>query len=166
VTRDYSGDVNALRATLLDATGSVSLYGTTPPRADTAEERITRAAMRLVDRVRSLPLDGLVVYDVQDESGRLGLPRPFPFMPMIDSRQYAARLRDLSGRPVVVYKAVGPMSEADWQPWLTETRDVFGLFYAGWRRDRRTPLVWPEREPAAHSEGPRWLPVFCLASRL
>ncbi|MCC6626445.1 MAG: hypothetical protein IT340_03470 [Chloroflexi bacterium] len=105
-----------LRAKLLDARGWVSLYGTTPPRADATEERIALAATRLAERVRRLPLDGLVVYDVQDESDRIGLPRPFPFLPMIDSRRYAARLRDVSGRPVVVYKAVGPMNEADWPP--------------------------------------------------
>jgi hypothetical protein len=48
----------------------VSLYGTTPPRADAGVEAVVRAADRLTERVHGLSLDGLVVYDVQDEAGR------------------------------------------------------------------------------------------------
>lgn len=54
----------------------VSLYGTTPPRADASEDAVVRASNRLAERVRGLSLDGLVVYDVQDEAGRTLVPFP------------------------------------------------------------------------------------------
>src|SRR5262245_58314178 len=92
----------------------VSLYGTTPPRADAGAETIARAAERLAERVRALPLDGLVVYDVQDEAGRTPVPRPFPFLPTIDPRAYGRRLRELTGRPIVTYKCVADMTAAAW----------------------------------------------------
>ena len=63
---------------LLDPNRFAFLYGTTPPRADASEERVQRAASRLSVRTQGMDLDGLVVYDVQDESGRTSEPRPFP----------------------------------------------------------------------------------------
>src|SRR5439155_23969276 len=82
---------------LLDRAQPVFLYGTTPPRHGTSEEEIETAAGKLVERLTRLTLDALVVYDVQDESSRTSLPRPFPFLPTLDSRVYARRLIDLTG---------------------------------------------------------------------
>ncbi len=112
---------------LRDAGGFVSLYGTTPPRADASEERVARAAERLAERVAGLALDGLVVYDVQDETGRTPTPRPFPFLPTIDPRGYARTLRERTGLTPIAYKCVATMTEAEWTPWLTETRHDYGL---------------------------------------
>ena len=118
-----------LREKLHDPGHFVSVYGTTPPRADAPEERIARAADRLATRMRGLRLDGLVVYDVQDEAGRTPVPRPFPFLPTIDPRDYTRRLRDLTGRQIITYKCVADMTEAGWDPWLTETRHTYGVDY-------------------------------------
>lgn len=117
------------RAKLLTARESVALYGTTPPRAGAGDERIARAAERLAERVRRLPVDGLVVYDVQDEAGRTEQARPFPFLPTLDSRRYANRLTALTGLPTIAYKYIAGMTEAAWQPWLTETAQRYGIRY-------------------------------------
>ena len=105
----------------------VSLYGTTPPRADAGAEAVVRAANRLTERVHGLSLDGLVVYDVQDEAGRTSAPRPFPFLPTIDPCVYSRRLRELTGKPTVTYKCVADMTEARWASWLTEARRDYGI---------------------------------------
>lgn len=44
------------------------------------------ATEKLVARMRRLPLDGFVVYDVQDETSRIAAPRPFPIVPTVDAR--------------------------------------------------------------------------------
>jgi hypothetical protein len=149
-----------LRARLHDMTRFVSLYGTTPPRADADEERVARAAERLAARVRGLSLDGLVVYDVQDETGRTPVPRPFPFLPTIDPRAYSRRLRDLTGLPTITYKCVADMTEAGWTPWLTETRRDYGvdhLSLVGLPSSRGVsstlPLPQATRLAAAHPAG-------------
>jgi 5,10-methylenetetrahydrofolate reductase len=117
-----------LRSALLDPQRRfVFLYGTTPPRADAAEDRILRAAARLAERTRGLDLDGLVVYDVQDESGRTSEPRPFPFLPTLDSRTYARLLEATTGRPAITYKCVAQTDESEWQGWLDETAKRYGL---------------------------------------
>ena len=109
-----------LQSKLLDASQRVLLYGTTPPRAGTPPDQIDAAADKLAARLAGLPLDGVVVYDIQDETGRTSQPRPFPFVGTVDPREYATHFR----LPTIVYKALGMMPEANWRAWLAETRGM------------------------------------------
>ena len=88
-----------LRAKLPDPGQSIFLYGTTPPRLGTPAEQVAAAADKLAARLAGLPLDGVVLYDIQDETGRTQLPRPFPFVGTIDPRDYAKLFR----LPAIVY---------------------------------------------------------------
>jgi 5,10-methylenetetrahydrofolate reductase len=103
------------------------LYGPTPPRLDSAESDIASAAAKLVARIKTLPLDGIVVYDVQDESSRTSEPRPFPFLPTLDSRIYSKMLNGLTGVPVIAYKCVAQMEKEDWKAWLNQAAQTYGL---------------------------------------
>ena len=118
-----------LRATLLDTTQQVLLYGTTPPRRGSSDEVVQSAAEKLVARIRPLAVDGIVVYDIQDESGRTNLPRPFTFTGTIDPRVYSQLLARLSGLPVITYKCVGMATEGEWHEWLEETTRSYGIGY-------------------------------------
>jgi len=118
--------VSRLKEALLDPRQSVLLYGTTPPRAGADEALVARAAQSLAHRVRDLPLDGLVVYDIQDESGRTQHPRPFAFTGTVDPRRYARRLGWLTGKPAITYKCVGEADEPAWQAWLGESARDYG----------------------------------------
>jgi hypothetical protein len=109
-----------LQSKLLDPSQQVLLYGTTPPRAGTPPDEIDSAADKLAARLAGLPLDGVVVYDIQDETGRTSQPRPFPFVGTVDPREYATHFR----LPTIVYKALGMMPEANWRAWLAETRGM------------------------------------------
>jgi hypothetical protein len=106
-----------LKAKLLDPGQAVLLYGTTPPRLGTAPEAVAAAADKLAARLAPLPLDGLVLYDIQDETGRTALPRPFPFAGTLDPRDYAGHFR----LPAIVYKALGNIDEPRWRAWLAES---------------------------------------------
>ena len=108
-----------LKAKLPDAGETVLLYGTTPPRLGTSPENVALAAEKLATRLANLPLDGVVLYDIQDETGRTELPRPFPFVSTIDPREYAKRFR----LPAIVYKALGMMEERDWRAWLQDSKN-------------------------------------------
>src|SRR6185312_17401505 len=120
-----SGSV--LKEKLLDPASGVLLYGTTPPRTGTAEDAVRAAADKLAARLASLPLDGVVVYDIQDESGRTAVPRPFAFTGTIDPRAYARLLAERTGRPSIAYKSLGAMDEPGWQAWLDESARDFGV---------------------------------------
>jgi hypothetical protein len=118
-----------LREKMLHSSAPVILYGTTPPRAGTSEEKTQFAAERLAERVQSLPLDGLVVYDVQDESDRTDEPRPFPYVPTQEPRPYAHLLQERTGLPPIAYKCIAGLSAASWHDWLTAAADTYGLSF-------------------------------------
>src|SRR5512138_3236038 len=103
-----------LRSKLADPSRRLRLYGTTPPRAGTPPEQVDAAAEKLAARLSRLPLDALVVYDIQDETGRTAAPRPFPFTGTLDPRDYARLFK----HPTIVYKALGNVDEAAWSAWL------------------------------------------------
>ncbi len=112
---------------LLDPARFITLYGTTPPRADAPAERVVRAAQRLAARIAALALDGVVVYDVQDEDGRTDLPRPFPYLPTIDPRVYGQTLRAALDTPLITYKCIADMTEETWPLWLDEAQNGYGV---------------------------------------
>ena len=58
----------------------IVLYGITPPKKGTALEKIEEIAARQIERLQDLNIDGLILYDIQDEKSRTEVERPFPFM--------------------------------------------------------------------------------------
>jgi hypothetical protein len=121
-----------LRAKLLDPAQEVLLYGTTPPREGTPPAQIDAAADKLAARLAGLPLDGVVVYDIQDETGRTQAARPFPYMGTVDPRRYGALLKQRLRIPPITYKALGTLDEAHWRAWLADSEsDVQFLSIVG-----------------------------------
>jgi 5,10-methylenetetrahydrofolate reductase len=116
-----------LKEKLLDPGSTVLLYGTTPPREGSDAGAVESAATKLAARLAPLPLDGIVVYDIQDESGRTDQPRPFSFSGTIDPRGYSSLLAGRTGRPAITYKCVGDLDEAAWQRWLAEAAREHGV---------------------------------------
>ncbi|HZM34364.1 MAG TPA: hypothetical protein VFC18_07690 [Burkholderiales bacterium] len=116
-----------LKSKLADPAQGVLLYGTTPPRLGTAATDVDSAVEKLAARLSGLPLDGLVVYDIQDETGRTATPRPFPFSGTLDPRGYAAALEQRLGLPAITYKALGEADEAQWSTWLFEAAHLHRL---------------------------------------
>ena len=116
-----------MQAKLLDPRQPVLLYGTTPPRAGSPDDAVRVAADRLAERLRRLPIDGVVVYDIQDESGRTSIPRPFAFTGTIDPRDYSRILARLVGKPAISYKCVGALDEPAWSAWLGDAAQVYGI---------------------------------------
>jgi len=103
------------------------LYGTTPPRLGTPPGEVEVAADKLAARLKGLPLDAVVVYDIQDETGRTELPRPFPFVRTIDPRAYSRLLVERCSRPAITYKSLGRLDEAAWNAWLDESARDYGV---------------------------------------
>ena len=107
-----------LSTKLLEGADGITLYGISPPKRETTAERLRELADQQRARVESLGCDGLVVYDIQDESDRNAAPRPFPFLPTVDPSDWVAALAPL-GAPAVIYKSVPGASVAALKSWLT-----------------------------------------------
>lgn len=96
------------------------LFAVTPPRLTTRPQEAAEIARTTLGRLRPLAIDGLVLYDIDDESDRNPGERPFPFLPTMDPADYLAR--NLGGLevPAIVYRAVGKYPEARLRSWLVE----------------------------------------------
>ena len=93
-------------------------YGITPPKVSTPEPRRREIAALQTERIAQLPVDALVVYDLQDESSRTDAKRPFPFLQAIDPLEYAYGYLSQVPQPKVVYRSVSGLNEASLVAWL------------------------------------------------
>lgn len=118
---------SVLASKFQDPTRGVYFIGTTPPKSSTDESTLEQISQKLIDRLTSLELDGLVVYDIQDESSRTDKPRPFPFMETHDPRAWSNRLSSLSNKPVITYKSVSARSAQEFSEWLTASWKEYGI---------------------------------------
>jgi hypothetical protein len=97
----------------------ILLFALTPPRLATAAGRVQDIADATIARLRGLDLDGLILYDIDDEAERNPAQRPFPFTPTLDPADFLADyLADLP-TPVIVYRAVAKYARADLRSWLS-----------------------------------------------
>jgi hypothetical protein len=102
--------------------GGIRLYGIAPPKLATDPARLAEIASQQVARLRELAPDGLIIYDIQDEPGRDGQERPFPFLPTIDAEQYAEVGLAALALPKIVYRSVGADSRESFVAWLDGIR--------------------------------------------
>lgn len=96
----------------------ILLYGITPPKLSTAEEKIAEIADRTLTRLIPLDLDALIVYDVQDESARTSEERPFPFSGAHDPFWFASQHLQALTIPKIIYRPAGKFSPEELGEWL------------------------------------------------
>jgi len=100
----------------------VLLYGITPPKAQTAAERIKVIAENTLNILCPQDIDALVVYDVQDESARTLEERPFPFSSSLDPFDYASQYLQRLEVPKIIYRPAGKFSKDELAQWLQGLR--------------------------------------------
>lgn len=110
-----------------DPNRGVYFIGTTPPRSSVQEEQLEQISSKLLERLKGVEADGLIVYDIQDETSRTDKPRPFPFTKTHDPRAWSKRLHCQSGKPVITYKSVSSRSSKEFSGWLNEAWEDFGI---------------------------------------
>ncbi|BCJ44981.1 hypothetical protein GCM10010168_84450 [Actinoplanes ianthinogenes] len=105
---------------LAETRSGVLLFSITPPKRSTAEERIKEIAEVTLERIGGLDLDGLILYDIDDESDRNPDERPFPFLATLDPAEYYATHLDAWSQPVIIYRCVGKYREDELATWMRE----------------------------------------------
>lgn len=99
--------------------GEFLLFALTPPTLSTEPDRAQEIADATIERLRPLDLDGVILYDIDDESERNPAERPFPFTPTIDPAEYLAAHLGAWQTPVIVYRAVSKYAPDDLRTWLS-----------------------------------------------
>ena len=107
-----------LTARIRSGQGGFVLFAITPPRRSTPVDRLPDIARVTIDRLSHRDLDGLVLYDIDDESTRNPSERPFPFSPTVDPSTYRADYLQGWTSPVIVYRAVGKYDREGLQTWI------------------------------------------------
>lgn len=110
-----------------DPNRGVYFIGTTPPKSSIGDEQLNEIGQKLLDRLGQIEVDGLIVYDIQDESSRISKPRPFPYMETHDPRAWSKRLQGLAIKPVITYKSVSSRSADEFNQWLDSAWEDFGI---------------------------------------
>lgn len=117
----------SLQQKIQDPNQGVYLIGTTPPKMGTDEAKVSEIAQKLLARLHEIEYDGVIIYDIQDESSRTQVPRPFPFKHTVDPCQYSQLLRELSRLDVITYKSVAQRDVSAFNQWLTTAKHAFDL---------------------------------------
>jgi hypothetical protein len=118
--------------------GGALLLGVVPPRLTTGPERVREIAEATLARLKSLDVDGLALYDIDDESDRNPAERPFPYLPTMDPAAYHAEYLGAWDRPAVVYRCVGKYTGAELRAWLeqVDVGRVRSVFVGASSRDK------------------------------
>jgi hypothetical protein len=107
-----------LHRRILERTGEFLLFAVTPPRLASEPATSREIARVTLERLRPVGIDGLILYDIDDESDRKPDERPFPFLPTIDPVEYLARDLVELDVPAIVYRAVSKYEEDGLRAWL------------------------------------------------
>lgn len=135
-----------LRDKIMNRQNGIITYGITPPKLNTPEEKMIEITRRHIERINKLKIDGLVIYDIQEEAERNEDNRPFPYLPTADSYEYCkSYLEDLKVAKII-YRCVGKYSKDTFKKWLTEkdSEDRFSVLVGAASRDQKVSLKLQE----------------------
>jgi hypothetical protein len=117
-----------LREKIAGKQAGIITYGLTPPKASYPQDKLVEIAQKQFDRLRDLEIDGLILYDIQDEPDRTAQERPFPYLQTVDPTTYSNEyLADLH-IPKVIYRSVGKYSNAQLAEWIRNRQTVHDQF--------------------------------------
>ena len=106
-------------------------YGMTPPKLTTDTEKIKTIASKQMARLKGLDIDGVILYDIQDETARTNDPRPFPFLSTLDPHVYSKQYLQELEVPKIIYKSVGKYTADDLKNWLQQGTDTEQVVFVG-----------------------------------
>jgi len=123
-------------------TSGILLYGLTPPKKKTEHEKVLRIAEKQINSVKSIGVDGLVLYDIHDEKDRVAEERPFPFLETIDPLVYSRDFLSSLGVPRIVYRCVGKYKPDQIKSWIhsRERQEHFTVFVGAASQHQKVSL--------------------------
>lgn len=101
----------------------ILLYGITPPKSQTAPDKIAEIAERTLGYLTPLDIDALIVYDVQDEAARTSEERPFPFSSALNPLDYSKQYLHSLSIPKIIYRPASMYTREELTVWLKDVND-------------------------------------------
>lgn len=141
----------------------IVLYGLVPPRLGTEATAMQDIAQRQIERLQGHALDGLVLYDIQDEVERTTAERPFPYMATEDAQAYARSHLATLQVPKIIYRAVGKYSPQALQQFFQEVnpRQELTVLVGAASRSQATSMSMAQAYALKQAVQPDWGAVWC-----
>ena len=132
-----------LKDKIINREAGIVLYGMTPPKENTDIEKVREIASKHMSRIQSLDIDGVVLYDIQDESARNDEERPFPFLPTFEPQKYSGDFLSDLDLPKVLFQVVGKHNEASLKNWMQNNikNGDLGVFIGNSSSDQTTDIT-------------------------
>jgi len=124
----------------------IVVYGIVPPKKNTEAEKVKEIADRQVQRLKSLDIDGLILYDIQDEKSRTSEERPFAFMETMDSFDYSNDYLSSLNIPKIIYRSVGKYNQTELKNFVnnSSTTDNLTVFVGAASKDQEVTMTMSE----------------------
>jgi len=131
-----------LKEKILSRKTGIITYGLTPPKAVNTPEKIKEISHKQIERIKNLDIDGLVIYDLQDEKDRIEDDRPYPFIETIDPLTYSNEYLNALQMPKIVYRCVGKYSKNQFNKLIegNAQKDMFSVFVGAASRNQKVSI--------------------------
>lgn len=135
-----------LKDKILNGDTGIITYAITPPRKGNTEERIAEISQKHMERINNIDIDGLIIYDIQDEADRLKDERPFPFFETIDPAIYGNEYMKELNVEKIIYRCVGKYDERELKVSIESgaQKDKFSVFVGASSREQKVKLKLSE----------------------
>ena len=145
-----------LQRRIISLRGEFLLFALTPPRLSTTPEKAQEIADITFERLDPLGVDGLILYDIDDEADRNPEERPFPFLPPMDPADYLDRHLKSWRTPVVVYRATAKYTEEELRDWIgsQDTANRLAVFVGASSREKRVTTTLRRAQQLRTEVGP------------
>ncbi|WP_040156057.1 5,10-methylenetetrahydrofolate reductase [Mobilicoccus massiliensis] len=131
------------------------LFGMTPPRVTVSEERAGEIAAAMLHRLAGLDIDGLVLYDLDDESERTDEERPFPYLETMDPAVFRREHLTELTVPAIVYRSISKYDEGQLTSWLGSVPQGQPTVFVGAPSSERiTAVSLPDAQALCRAERP------------
>lgn len=129
-----------LKNKIKNNSAGILLYGLTPPKLNLSEGDINLIAKKQLERLENTQIDGLVIYDLQDESNRNSKERTFEYLETIKPEKYWKNYLNKK-YPAVIYKAVGNYDFDDFDDFLQGCDHEFLSVFVGTGSKNDSPKI-------------------------
>ncbi|NCU04442.1 MAG: 5,10-methylenetetrahydrofolate reductase, partial [Chitinophagaceae bacterium] len=107
------------------------LYSFAPPKITTEKEKLQIIAEKQINRINNLAIDGLILYDIQDESERTNEQRTFPFIQTVAPETYFRDYLNNINVPGIIYKSIANQTKDSFNEWLCKNNDLSNFVFVG-----------------------------------
>ncbi len=134
----------------------ILLYGLTPPKLQNSPEKIAEISQKHAARIEGLEIDGLILYDIQDEKFRTERERPFPFMQTVEPLHYSTEYLSAVKAPKIVYQCVSKHDAESFRQWLGASvgQDFFSVFVGTASAEQKVNITLNEAYEMRRSVSP------------